>query len=103
MFSVLLNNFLLVRNIFKRSLIILLQIIFFISRLSAQLEKDTINAYQIQNKINFDGKLDDEVWESGGVSNFTQRELNYGQPSTEKTRVAILYDNTALYFGIWCY
>jgi hypothetical protein len=64
---------------------------------------DTIQALRIE-KINFDGKLDDPIWLAAPlVNNFTQRELDFGKPSTEQTKVAMVYDLYALYFGIWCY
>jgi hypothetical protein len=64
---------------------------------------DTIQAVTI-DKLDFDGKLDEPIWLSvPGVSNFTQRELDFGKPATEQTKVAILYDNLALYIGVWCY
>ena len=37
------------------------------------------------------------------ISNFTQRELNEGEPVTEKTEVAIVYSKNELHIGIWCY
>jgi len=64
---------------------------------------DTIQAVNI-DQINFDGKLDDPVWLIvPAVSNFTQRELDFGKPATDQTKVAVLYDNLALYVGVWCY
>jgi hypothetical protein len=64
---------------------------------------DTIQATTV-NKINFDGKLDEPVWITAqAVSNFTQRELDFGKPSSKQTKVAVAYDNLALYIGVWCY
>lgn len=63
-----------------------------------------IQAVVINEKINFDGKLAEPVWLTApSVNNFTQRELDFGKPATEQTKVAILYDNLALYIGVWCY
>src|SRR6478735_5535467 len=59
---------------------------------------------RFEENITFDGKLKDSAWQIiTHYSNFTQRELNYGEPSTEKTEVAIIYDKLGLYIGIWCY
>jgi hypothetical protein len=56
------------------------------------------------DKITFDGQLDERIWFSvPTANNFTQRELDFGKPATEQTKVAILYDNLALYVGVWCY
>src|SRR5215203_7283520 len=64
---------------------------------------DTIHAITV-DKISFDGKLDEQVWlTAAAISNFTQRELDFGKPSTELTKVAVAYDNLALYIGVWCY
>jgi hypothetical protein len=47
-----------------------------------------------------DGKLDDAVWSSAQwITDFTQREPQEGQPATQKTRVAFLFDGAALYIG----
>jgi hypothetical protein len=65
---------------------------------------DTLNATFITEKISFDGKLGEPVWQqTKGIDNFTQRELNFGQPSLEKTKVTIVYDDLALYIGVWCF
>ncbi len=65
---------------------------------------DTLVSYRISTSINFDGIPDDSVWKSvKHISNFTQRELNFGQPASEKTETAILYDDNNLYIGVWCY
>lgn len=64
---------------------------------------DTIRATRI-DKIRFDGKLDDDAWKTAFViNNFTQRELDFGKPSSELTKVAVVYDELAMYIGIWCY
>src|SRR5215204_6847779 len=65
---------------------------------------DTLNANFTTGKISIDGKLNEPVWQQvSSIENFTQRELNFGQPSSEKTKVAIAYDDLALYIGVWCY
>src|SRR5258706_7425235 len=65
---------------------------------------DTINAKFINEKISFDGKLNEPFWQLvNKTSNFTQRELSFGEPATEKTEVAIGYDKLAMYVGVWCY
>jgi len=62
-----------------------------------------VKANFITDELEFNGKLDEVFWQSDGIENFTQKELDYGQLSTEKTKVAVVYDKSALYFGIWCY
>jgi hypothetical protein len=65
---------------------------------------DTLNAFRISSAINFDGKPNETIWDSAQrISNFTQRELHFGEPATERTETAILYDSYNLYIGVWCY
>lgn len=65
---------------------------------------DTINATFLKEKIRFDGNLTEQIWqETQHISNFTQRELNFGKPVSDKTEVALVYDKDALYIGVWCY
>ena len=65
---------------------------------------DTVQATRITEKILFDGNPNEAMWGSAQhINNFTQRELNFGEPASEKTETAILYDNNNLYIGVWCY
>jgi hypothetical protein len=77
----------------------------FVLCLNAQHSKpDTLEALRINTKINFDGNPDEAVWRTAQhINNFTQRELHFGEPASEKTETAILYDNYNLYIGVWCY
>lgn len=65
---------------------------------------NTLTALHIATKVQVDGVLDEPGWsQARKVSNFTQRELEEGQPATEKTEVAVLYDKNNLYIGLWAY
>ena len=67
-------------------------------------EPTTLKAFKIPEKIKFDGVLTETAWqEATHISNFTQRDLNYGEPISERTEVAVLYDQNTLYIGVWCY
>jgi hypothetical protein len=79
--------------------------IFLFSGVMAQHSKpDTIRAYNFKGEITLDGKLNEPVWfRAQAVSNFTQRELNEGETVSEKTRVAVIYNQDNLYVGVWCY
>ncbi len=89
----------------KLSLLIILNLIIRIKIIRAQYsEPSTINAFKTTEKIKFDGVLSEEVWKQATrISNFTQRDLDYGKPITKPTQVAVIYDKNTLYFGIWCY
>jgi len=80
-------------------------ILVMISELMAQTSKpDTLFAQYTQQAIQLDGKLDDLAWQQAiRISNFTQRELNIGEPATERTEVAIIYTTKTLYIGFWGY
>ena len=83
------------------SLLFLLNTIFIFAQ---QTKSDTITATFTAEKINFDGNLNETAWQKAKIiANFTQRELDFGQPATEKTKVAIIYDKLAIYIGVWCY
>ncbi len=63
-----------------------------------------IKAYKITAAIKTDGRLSETVWQQAmHISNFTQRELNQGEPASERTEVAVLYDAKNLYIGVWCF
>jgi len=65
---------------------------------------DRLKASRIDSPIDLDGALDEEAWSKAHrISNFTQRELEENEPATEKTEVAVLFTETDLYLGIWCY
>lgn len=61
-------------------------------------------ALKVDRAPKVDGILDDECWiRAERIANFTQRELNEGEPASEKTEVAAVYTSSVLYFGVWCY
>jgi len=65
-----------------------------------------IKAYKLQKNesVVLDGLLNEPAWKKAiKISNFTQRELNEGMPATERTEVAVLYDENNLYIGVWCW
>ncbi len=49
-----------------------------------------------------DGRLTEEAWAlAPAQGNFVQREPSFGAPASEKTEFKILYDDRALYIGVW--
>ena len=59
-----------------------------------------ITAQRVTTAPRVDGKLDDAIWQNAQwVSEFVQREPQEGQPATDKTEVAFMYDDDALYVG----
>lgn len=47
--------------------------------------------------INIDGKLDEPVWQTAPIKEFTQRDPNEGEPASEETNVWIAYDDQNIY------
>ncbi len=71
---------------------------------SQQSNPNTLLATYIDEQIKLDGKLNELCWSNASVvENFTQREQNEGTPATEKTRIAVVFNATNIYFGIWCF
>ena len=51
-----------------------------------------------------DGVLDDPAWKAAPIAgDFLQQDPDEGEPSTERTEFRVLYDDRALYIGVWCY
>jgi hypothetical protein len=67
-------------------------------------QPDVLKALKIESAIKLDGILDEPDWaKAQSISNFTQRELSENTPVTERTEVAVLYNQTELYIGVWCF
>jgi len=61
-------------------------------------------AQHTNDPITVDGVLDELVWQDAvPATGFIQREPYQGQKATERTEIRILYDNEAIYFGVWAY
>lgn len=67
-------------------------------------QPDVLKTLKIDTAIQLDGVLDEPAWaKAQRISNFTQRELNENALATERTEVAVLYNRTELYIGVWCF
>jgi hypothetical protein len=61
-------------------------------------------AMRVDDAPAIDGVLDESVWMSApAMSDFTQREPNDGSRATERTDVRIVYDENAIYVGVWAF
>lgn len=70
----------------------------------AAAQKSEIHAFASDKSIVLDGILDEAAWQNAEhINQFTQRELELGQPATERTEVAVIYTETAMYIGVWCF
>lgn len=67
-------------------------------------EPNILRAYRTNEKITLDGKFDEQSWSKAiKISNFSQREINNGAIPTEKTEVAVIYNDEAIYLAAWCW
>ncbi len=82
---------------------LLIFLLFSVQSASAQ-NPAVIEAFRTDEPVRVDGRLEESAWTSAThITQFTQRELNEGAPATERTEVAVLYDNRSLYVGFWGY
>jgi hypothetical protein len=66
--------------------------------------KSTIRAIKLRAPLRFDGKLDDAVYgEAAGFDGMMQAAPRYGQPSTEKTEIWVMFDGDHIYVAarVW--
>lgn len=64
----------------------------------------TTQAVKTEQAPKIDGLLDESVWQTAQeLSDFIQNYPKVGEPSTRKTSVRVLYDNTAIYVGAYIY
>ncbi len=88
----------------KQKIVFILILLVNTSLFSQQSKPNTLVVTYINEQVELDGKLDESCWLSAStIENFTQREQNEGLPATEKTRIAVVYNTTNIYFGIWCF
>jgi len=63
-----------------------------------------LKAVKVEKGPHLDGVLTDEVWKQAEpFSGFKMVEPSPGNEPTEKTELRVLYDETNLYIGIYCY
>jgi hypothetical protein len=61
-------------------------------------------AVRVETPPIIDGLMNDDTWRfAAPVTQFTQREPKEGSPATERTEVRLVYDDRALYIGVWCF
>jgi hypothetical protein len=91
-------------KVFRFGLAVLAGLSAAVSLYAQHSQPDTVKALKIDTAITLDGVLDEPAWTKvQRISNFTQRELNENAPATERTEVAVLYNRTELYIGVWCF
>ncbi len=64
----------------------------------------SVEVLRIESEIVIDGELDEPEWQRvEPTTEFTQQEPIMGVPSSERTEVRLLYDDTYLYVGVYCF
>ena len=56
-------------------------------------------ALKSNTPIKIDGVLNEQIWKSEPITDFTQRDPVQGQPATEVTHTWVVYDESYLYIG----
>ena len=70
----------------------------------AQAQARKVTALRVESPIVIDGELDELEWGlATPAQDFLQQSPTQGKPSTERTEVRILYDETNLYLGVYCF
>jgi hypothetical protein len=68
---------------------------------SARTER-RLHATQAQGPITLDGRLDEASWAAAPLAtNFVQNDPREGEPATYDTEVKVLYDDRAIYIGVF--
>jgi len=63
----------------------------------------TASACRIDTPLKIDGYLIEKVWDTAPrMDGFRQVEPDDGAPASEPTVFAVLYDDAAVYVGVWC-
>ncbi len=66
-------------------------------------EQRVVQARRADAPITIDGRLDENVWQGQAVEGFTQSDPKDGDPSSERTRVWVAYDDRAIYVAAFCH
>ncbi len=68
----------------------------------AQQEDRRLDAIRLAGEITLDGTLDEPSWSEAPMAhNFIQNDPREGMPATFDTEVRVLYDDDAMYFGVF--
>ncbi len=68
------------------------------------LDAGVVTAIRVSRAPQLNGLLWDSAWNGATpVTSFLQRELDEGALATERTEVRLVYDDHAMYAGVWCY
>ena len=87
---------------YMRKITLSILLVFVVASGIAQPKK--IAALKINTAIKLDGALDELIWaQASTATNFIQNSPQLGAPSSEPSKVSILYDDQAIYVGAYLY
>ncbi len=66
-------------------------------------DRKIARAVRVEGSPQLDGNLSEELWRRApAISGFLQRDPQEGEAATERTEVRIIYNDTAIFFGVVC-
>ena len=66
--------------------------------------RPSVQAVRVENAPTLDGHLTDEVWQKAQPAGaFLQSSPKENVPQSQRTEFRVIYDDDALYLGIWCF
>ena len=66
--------------------------------------RPTVKAVRVDQAPDIDGHLIDEPWHlAKPAGEFLQKEPKENLPHSQQTEFRVLFDDDALYIGVWCY
>ena len=79
-------------------------LLFFNSSFAGKEPERSLQAIKIFQTPKIDGLLNEPIWQNAPVAeNFMVNSPNYGEASAHKTKVYVVYDNSAIYIGAYIY
>ncbi len=66
--------------------------------------RPTVAAVRVGQAPDIDGRLDDDAWRlAKPAGGFLQKSPNENTPHSQHTEFRVVYDDDALYIGVWCF
>ena len=81
-----------------------LPILLILTALFSNAQKMKLSALRIHSALKIDGILDETIWQQASFADsFIVNSPHFGELSSQKTKVHILYDDQAVYVGAYLY
>ncbi|MEM7231544.1 MAG: DUF5916 domain-containing protein [Planctomycetota bacterium] len=67
-------------------------------------DRPSLRAVRVETGPTIDGRMDDDAWKSAPIGGpIPQYVPKMGVPMTEPTEFRVVYDDEAIYVGVWCF